>query len=184
MIAPRRGRERQGALSSEFMPDLLEWFRAVPLHPLLIPADEIERGVHAEALEERGRLRTDAPDAADGCGLEVAMDVLVRDGGQSMGLGPLRAEFGEYFGRGESDGKSEAELAFQIGLDLGGDTGIAHLVRPLETGDLGEAFIDAVFLDIGSVAADDFIEAFGEERIGLVVGGEQDSVGAELFYFE
>ena len=106
------------------------------------------------------------------------------DGGEARGLEPLRCDLGEDLGGGEARGECEAELGIKLAFYAERDLGVREPERAPKAGEVGEALVDALRLHVRRVAPHDGKEAFGEYGVGLVVGGENDGVGAELAYFK
>ena len=61
---------------------------------------------------------------------------------------------------------------------------ITHPERASEAREIGEAFVDAVFLYRGRVAPHDGIHALRENAVRLVVGRENNGLGADLPHLE
>src|SRR5262249_12011398 len=77
-------------------------------------------------------------------------------------------------------GECEPERRVEVALDPGCHRLVGHAERTPEPGQISEAFVDAVLLDVRSVAPHDREEPLGEEAIRLVVGGENDRLRTDL----
>lgn len=172
--------KRQGGYATEFRTDLFERFRQERVETRVVRSCQVESGPDAKSDKRVGRTRADAPDIPDGKFGQVGRDLPVRDRGESVRLLPFRSRLGEDLGRCESDGEREAEFAPQIFLDSLGHHVIIRAQRSLPTGDIGKAFVDAVFFHVGREAADDIEESFGKKGIGLIVGREDDDIRTDL----
>ena len=95
-------------------------------------------------MEMIRRVIPDAPDALDGEFFKVVFDVAAGDRREAVWFLPFGADFGEDFGRSESDGDREIEFSLNRIFYVARNLHVAHVMRPAHTGNIGKGFVNAV----------------------------------------
>ncbi len=164
------------------MPDLAVGLGQVLLDEPLVAADELEGGHDAVLVQESRGVRADAPDLAHGQFFQVEMDLAAGDHGQAVGFVVLRSDLGQHLGQAHPGRDRDAQFLPDGRAHLFGDRFIRAVKASPQPGQVHEGLVDGVLLDIGRKTAQDLEHADREEAVGLVVGGEDHSIRAELFH--